>query len=94
MPTVYPIVPGHEIVGRVTKVGPAVTKFKSGDLAAVGCLVESDGTCPQCVRARLCSFGLGELFGSTTDPGRRPELKNICSNRSIPWIESGVRSSR
>ncbi len=48
MPTVYPIVPGHEIVGRVTKVGSAVTKFKSGDLAAVGCLVDSDGTCPHC----------------------------------------------
>src|SRR5271154_1835026 len=48
MPTVYPCVPGHEIVGRVTKVGPAVKKFKPGDLAAVGCLVDSDGTCPQC----------------------------------------------
>ena len=48
MPTVYPIVPGHEIVGRVTKVGSAVTKFKPGDLAAVGCMVDSDGTCPEC----------------------------------------------
>ena len=48
MPTVYPCVPGHEIVGRVTKVGSAVTKFKPGDLAAVGCMVDSDGTCPQC----------------------------------------------
>src|ERR1700733_6166193 len=48
MPTVYPCVPGHEIVGRVTKVGPAVTKFKPGDLAAVGCLVDSDGTCAEC----------------------------------------------
>jgi len=48
MPTVYPIVPGHEIVGRVTKVGSAVTRFKPGELAAVGCLVDSDGTCPQC----------------------------------------------
>ena len=48
MPTVYPIVPGHEIVGRVTKVGSAVTRFKHGDLAAVGCLVDSDRTCPQC----------------------------------------------
>src|ERR1700677_1568055 len=47
MPTVYPIVPGHEIVGRVT-VGSAVTKFKPGDLAAVGCMVDSDGTCPEC----------------------------------------------
>jgi uncharacterized zinc-type alcohol dehydrogenase-like protein len=48
MPTVYPCVPGHEIVGRVSKVGPSVTKFKVGDLAAVGCMVDSDGTCPQC----------------------------------------------
>jgi uncharacterized zinc-type alcohol dehydrogenase-like protein len=55
MPTVYPCVPGHEIVGRVTKVGSAVTKFKAGDLAAVGCLVDSDGTCPEC-RAGLEQF--------------------------------------
>src|ERR1700735_5125489 len=48
MPTVYPCVPGHEIVGRVTKAGSAVSKFKPGDLAAVGCLVDSDGTCPEC----------------------------------------------
>lgn len=48
MPTVYPIVPGHEIVGRVTKVGSSVTKYKPGDLAAVGCLVGSDGDCRQC----------------------------------------------
>lgn len=48
MPTVYPCVPGHEIVGRVTKVGSAVTRFKAGDLAGVGCLVDSDGTCPEC----------------------------------------------
>jgi alcohol dehydrogenase (NADP+) len=48
MPTVYPCVPGHEIVGRVTKVGPAVTRFKPGDLVGVGCLVDSDGTCPEC----------------------------------------------
>jgi uncharacterized zinc-type alcohol dehydrogenase-like protein len=48
MPTVYPCVPGHEIVGRVAKVGSAVSRFKVGDLAAVGCMVDSDGTCPQC----------------------------------------------
>ena len=48
MPTVYPCVPGHEIVGRVSKVGSAVSKFKVGDLAAVGCLVDSDGTCHEC----------------------------------------------
>ncbi len=48
MPTVYPCVPGHEIVGRVTKAGSAVTKFKPGDIAAVGCMVDSDRTCPEC----------------------------------------------
>src|SRR3954447_18731736 len=48
MPTIYPCVPGHEIVGRVTQVGSVVTKFKVGDLAAVGCLVDSDRTCPEC----------------------------------------------
>ena len=42
---VYPAVPGHEIVGRVTKVGDHVKKFKVGDLAAVGCLVDS---CREC----------------------------------------------
>src|SRR5918912_562552 len=48
LPTTYPIVPGHEIVGRVTKVGSAVTKYKPGDLAAVGCMVDSDRTCAHC----------------------------------------------
>ena len=48
MPTVYPCIPGHEIIGRVTHVGSAVTKFKPGDIAAVGCLVDSDGSCPEC----------------------------------------------
>ncbi|MCA8947991.1 MAG: NAD(P)-dependent alcohol dehydrogenase [Planctomycetes bacterium] len=48
IPTVYPIVPGHEIVGRVRRVGGAVTKYRVGELAAVGCLVGSDRTCPMC----------------------------------------------
>ena len=55
MPTVYPCVPGHEIVGRVAKVGSSVTKFEPGDLAGVGCLVDSDHTCPHC-RAGLEQF--------------------------------------
>lgn len=53
--TIYPLVPGHEIVGRVTKVGAAVTKYQPGDLVAVGCLVDSDGTCAEC-RAGLEQF--------------------------------------
>ena len=46
--TVYPCVPGHEIVGRVIKAGRDVTKFQEGDLAAVGCMVDSCRTCPSC----------------------------------------------
>jgi uncharacterized zinc-type alcohol dehydrogenase-like protein len=48
MPTVYPCVPGHEIVGRVTAIGSAVTKFSAGDTVGVGCLVDSDRTCSEC----------------------------------------------
>lgn len=46
--TIYPCVPGHEIVGRVKRVGSAVTKFKPGDLASVGCLVDSCRQCSEC----------------------------------------------
>ena len=46
--TQYPCVPGHEIVGRVTAVGENVTRFKAGDLAAVGCMVDSCRTCANC----------------------------------------------
>lgn len=45
---VYPMVPGHEIIGKVTKIGKAVKSFKPGDLAAVGCMVDSCRTCPAC----------------------------------------------
>ncbi len=49
MPTVYPCVPGHEIVGRVVKVGSAVKRFKEGDIAAVGCMVDSCRKCSSCL---------------------------------------------
>src|SRR5215213_9836566 len=49
---VYPCVPGHEILGRVTRVGSGVSKYKPGDLAAVGCMVDSDGTCQHCKAGR------------------------------------------
>jgi alcohol dehydrogenase (NADP+) len=48
MPTVYPCVPGHEIVGRVVEAGSAVRKFKEGDIAALGCMVDSCRVCPNC----------------------------------------------
>src|SRR5271165_755073 len=49
MPTVYPCVPGHEIVGRVVKVGRDVKKLKEGDIAAVGCMVDSCRICESCL---------------------------------------------
>jgi len=55
MPAIYPCVPGHEIVGRVTEVGAGVSGFKPGDLVGVGCLVDSDHSCPEC-RAGLEQF--------------------------------------
>ncbi len=48
-PTVYPCVPGHEIVGRVSKSGKEVKKFREGDIAAVGCMVDSCRTCDSCL---------------------------------------------
>lgn len=61
----YPLVPGHEIVGRVTKVGSAVTRFRVGDLAGVGCMVDSDGTCPHCKadHEQFCPNGV-QTYGS------------------------------
>jgi len=55
VPTTYPCVPGHEIVGRITKVGSAVTSFKPGELVGVGCMVDSDQSCSNC-RADLEQF--------------------------------------
>lgn len=64
--TQYPAVPGHEIVGRVTQVGPKVTKFKPGDIAAVGCMVDADPACPYC-RKGLEQFSPSMVmtYGST-----------------------------
>jgi alcohol dehydrogenase (NADP+) len=64
--TTYPCVPGHEIVGRVTKVGSGVTKFKVGDIAAVGCLVDSCRTCPNCRKGfeQFCDTGMVMTYGS------------------------------
>ena len=53
--SLYPMVPGHEIVGRVTAVGRAVESFKVGDAAGVGCVVDSCRTCPSAARASSSS---------------------------------------
>jgi uncharacterized zinc-type alcohol dehydrogenase-like protein len=66
MPTVYPCVPGHEIVGRVVRVGAGVKKFKAGDLAAVGCMVDSCRTCASCRRGleQYCENGFTLTYNS------------------------------
>lgn len=58
--SMYPMVPGHEVVGRVTSVGASVTKFKVGDLAGVGCFVDSCGTCDNCKQSlqQYCDEGM------------------------------------
>lgn len=64
--TVYPIVPGHEIVGRVVKVGSTVKKFKEGDLAAVGCMVDSCRVCASCLAGeeQYCEKGMTLTYNS------------------------------
>jgi uncharacterized zinc-type alcohol dehydrogenase-like protein len=62
----YPMVPGHEIVGRVAEVGAAVTKFKVGDLAGIGCLVDSCRTCSSCAenQEQYCENGSVGTYNS------------------------------
>ncbi|MEL4308319.1 NAD(P)-dependent alcohol dehydrogenase [Joostella sp. CR20] len=64
--TTYPIVPGHEIVGKITKIGSEVTKFKVGDIAAIGCIVDSCGHCHQCNEGeeQFCEEGWTVVFNS------------------------------
>lgn len=64
--TTYPIVPGHEIVGKVTKLGSSVSKYKIGDFVAVGCIVDSCGTCPSCEDdlEQFCDEGVTYSFNS------------------------------
>jgi uncharacterized zinc-type alcohol dehydrogenase-like protein len=73
MPTVYPCVPGHEIVGRAIQVGSAVTRFRAGDLVGVGCLVDSDGTCRNCQEGleQFCPNGT-LTYGSPDKHGIAP----------------------
>jgi uncharacterized zinc-type alcohol dehydrogenase-like protein len=64
--TIYPCVPGHEIVGRIVSVGNHVTKFKAGDLAAVGCMVDSCRTCEYCKEGleQYCEEGATLTYNS------------------------------
>ncbi|QYY37511.1 NAD(P)-dependent alcohol dehydrogenase [Ruficoccus sp. ZRK36] len=65
-PQAYPLIPGHEIVGRVIEVGPEVKKYKAGDNVAVGCMVDSCQKCDQCEHGeeQYCREGMTPTYGS------------------------------
>jgi len=72
--SIFPMVPGHEIVGRVTRVGPGAKKFKPGDLVAVGCLVNSCRTCDNCKQGleQYCKDGAVATYNSYEKDGETP----------------------
>ena len=69
--SIFPMVPGHEIVGICTEVGAQVTKFKPGDRVAVGCMVDSCGECEACQRGleQYCSVGVQWTYNTTAPDG-------------------------
>ena len=80
--SIYPMVPGHEIVGRVTKVGSRVSKFKVGDLAGVGCFVDSCRTCPQCQGGleQYCENLLSQTYNSYEQDKKTPTFGGYSTN--------------
>lgn len=64
--SIFPMVPGHEIVGRVVKVGSKVSRFKVGDLGGVGCFVDSCRNCPSCAKGleQYCENGMVGTYNS------------------------------
>jgi alcohol dehydrogenase (NADP+) len=81
-PAVYPIVPGHEIVGRITQVGADVTKFKVGDLAGVGVFVDSCRTCSCCKSGmeQYCDEGMTPTYNGFYRDGVTPTFGGYSSN--------------
>ena len=67
VPSIFPMVPGHEIVGRISQVGSEVTKFKEGDFAGIGCFVDSCRVCPACTGGieQYCIKGSAQTYNST-----------------------------
>src|SRR5687768_5673885 len=72
--SIFPMVPGHEIVGRTIAVGDSVKKFKAGDLVAVGCLVDSCRECDNCKQGleQYCSNGAVGTYNSYEKDGKTP----------------------
>ncbi len=95
--TTYPVVPGHEIIGRVTAVGPAVTGFKAGDMVGVGCLVDSCRECSSCTKGLEQYCVQGPVFtyngvdrhdGKTTYGGYSERL--LVSERFVVHLPEGL----
>ena len=96
--TIYPLVPGHEIVGRVTQVGNEVKSFKQGDLVAVGCLVDSCRTCSSCKDhlEQYCENGMvftyngkDKIDGSTTYGGYSTQI--VVDEKFVLKIPTGFQ---
>lgn len=90
IPTVYPCVPGHEIIGRVTRIGRSVTRFQIGDVVGVGCLVGADHSCPNC-QAGFEQFCPGATFTyNSPDPHGTAPVTYGGYSESIVVAESMV----
>lgn len=75
--TIYPCVPGHEIIGRIVEAGSGVTKFRVGDLVGVGCMIDSCGTCPAC-REKEENYCEGPVSWTATYNGyMKPQNKDF-----------------
>ncbi len=79
--SIFPMVPGHEIVGRVSKTGRAVTRFRPGDLAGVGCMVDSCRTCEPCRRdlEQFCERGAAMTYHGTEMDRKTPTYGGYAS---------------
>jgi uncharacterized zinc-type alcohol dehydrogenase-like protein len=78
----FPMVPGHEIVGKVTKVGAQVKRFKAGDLAGVGCFVDSCRECVSCKdgEEQFCEKGMNGTYNGTEKDGKTPTYGGYSSH--------------